>query len=102
MCAADTTVMGTTRDQVTIAGELAVLNVEELAISAHRSDLHQQIDVIYLGAPLGIAKSTLLARLEDEEVDLSARRRGLHQRIDVLRAEAGLPAKRERAADHST
>lgn len=65
--------MATVDEQVGIAGGVALLDAEEPAI----------------------AKGTLLNRLEDEEVDVSAQRRALHERIDALRAEAGLPPKRE-------
>ena len=94
----DTRGMVTTQQRGRIVSELAVLDVEELAISARRHDLHQRLDTLYLGAPLGVANTSLLNRLEDEEIVVSAQRRGLHERIDVLRVRVGLPPTRKEIA----
>lgn len=77
--------------------ELASLDHEERAVSQRRRELHEQIDEIYLSAPLGDEEIRLLDELENLERSVSARRRELHVQIDQLRARAGLPRWREAA-----
>lgn len=78
-----------------VAAELARLELEERATSYRRRQLHEQIDEIYLGAPLVAEQVAQLDRLEDLEREVSIERRLLHARIDHLRADIGLPAWRK-------
>ena len=77
-----------------ILSALAVLDREERAISALRRDLHDQIDTLYLTAPLDKEQITKLDLLESQARDVSARRRALHRKIDELRVQAGQQAFR--------
>ena len=77
-----------------IARTLAALELQELSISAHRSELHGRIDALYINAPLAEEQIVLLDLLEDEERQISTQRRRLHEHIDELRVHAGLPTHR--------
>jgi hypothetical protein len=84
--------MATTQAQGDIVSTLAVLDREELAISARRRDLHEQIDALYLSAPLDKEQITKLDLLENQARGVSARRHTLHRKINGLRAQAGQQA----------
>jgi hypothetical protein len=81
--------MTSTRAQGDLVSNLAVLDREERALSSLRRDLHEQIDRLYLSAPLDDAQITTLDLLENPERDVSARRHALHRRINELRVQAG-------------
>lgn len=80
----------------TVTRELLRLAVKERAISRRRRALHQEIDDLYLTAPLDADTAARLDRLEERERSISRERRQLHERIDELRAQIGLPRWRDR------
>jgi hypothetical protein len=70
---------------------LARLDAQEREISAQRRDLHEQIDRIYLSAPLSDDEVERLDELEELERHVSEQRRRVHREIDLQRATIGLP-----------
>lgn len=87
--------MNTRHTQSSITRELAELGLVERAISKQRRELHDEIDQLYLSAPLDDARMAQLDALEASEQSVSRERRKLHERIDELRAQIGLPRWRE-------
>lgn len=87
--------MTTNQAHGSIVSKLAELDAGERAISAHRRDLHRQIDILYLSAPLDNGQVALLDRLEDQERDVSAQRHDLHKQIGELRVQVGLSRGRD-------
>lgn len=77
-----------------VDAELAKLDARERAISQRRRELHAQIDLIYLAAPLDELEVARLDRLETAEREVSMRRRRLHAEIDEMRASLGMPSWR--------
>lgn len=92
---ADTRVMNKQSTHSTVSRELARLDRKERLISRRRRDLHDEIDQLYLGAPLDKTQMAKLDELESLEQAVSRERRKLHERIDQLRAQIGLPRWRE-------
>ena len=77
-----------------ILSTLAELDREELAVSARRRSLHEQIDQLYLSSPLDKEQITKLELLENQARGVSSRRQTLHRKINGLRAQAGQQAFR--------
>lgn len=78
-----------------VPSQLKLLELEERAVSRQRRELHEQIDRLYLHAPLDDAETALLDELEELERSISRKRRRLHETIDALRAQIGLPRWRD-------
>jgi len=85
----------TQRGRVSVTRELTVLGLKERAVSRRRRELHEQIDRLYLSAPLDDGQTAQLDQLEALEEAVSRQRRMLHEQIDELRAQIGLPRWRE-------
>lgn len=92
---ADITGMDTELRHNDVMRQLDRLAMLERQISDRRNRLHDDIDELYLAAPLDSAQTALLDELEDEERSVSRQRRRLHETIDELRAEIGLPRWRD-------
>lgn len=82
--------MATSVRVVDASAELTRLDRRERAISRRRRVLHQQIDRLYLAAPLDDVDIARLDRLEAFERETSLERHRLHRAIDELRACMGL------------
>lgn len=78
-----------------VLAEIDRLTVYERAISDRRNELHDQIDRMYLAAPVDPDQVAELHELEALEREVSTRRAELHRQIDYLRAKIGLPPWRE-------
>lgn len=91
----DAAVMDTRNTDIDVRSQLKLLDSKERTVSRRRRELHEQIDRLYLQAPLDDAESTLLDELEELERSISRERRRLHETIDALRAQIGLPRWRE-------
>lgn len=89
------TMDGTQRSRLSVTRELTMLGLKERAVSRRRRELHEQIDRLYLSAPLDDSKTAQLDQLETLEGAVSRQRRMLHEQIDELRAQIGLPRWRE-------
>jgi hypothetical protein len=81
--------------KTSISTQLTRLERRERAISDRRRELHQQIDMLYLEAPLDASQMAELDQLESLEQTISRQRRRLHQQVDELRRQIGLPRWRE-------
>ena len=78
-----------------IVRDLDQLGRLERTISRRRRQLHDEIDELYLAAPLDDAQMAELDELEETEQAVSRERRKLHETIDELRAQIGLPRWRD-------
>ena len=85
--------MGTPPIQEQISHQLALLDEDELAISARRAELFREIDTLYLQTPLSDEQVARLDELEELQRAVSEQRREIHERIDEIRGQIGLPPK---------